>query len=379
MKICIVTETYPPEVNGVAMTISRLVTGLQQRKHQVHIIRPKQDEYDRPGCCNTPATTLVRGIAIPRYPGLRMGITRSKRLYKLWQQRRPDVIYVATEGPLGYAAVNAACKLGIPMISGFHTNFHTYTEHYNLKILKQTIFKYLRNFHNRTAATLVPNQKLASELDEMGINNVRIFSRGVDCSLFNPARRCPSLRKYWGAQPSTKVLLYVGRLAHEKNIELAIKAYRRILQTNTDCKFVLVGDGPLYSDLQRKNPDIIFCGIHRGTALAKYYASADIFLFPSETETFGNVTLEAMASGLAVLGFDYAAANMHIRHTENGFVVPFSDHQAFIEQAHTILAEAMNLADIRKQARQQAESIDWNAHIQLFENLLVSAFQQKAA
>ncbi len=373
LHICVVTETYAPEVNGVAMTLARLVTGLLNKNHRVSLIRPRQNKYDRPGCCNSPEVQLVPSMGIPGYPGLRMGFISKRQLIKNWNSDRPDVVYVATEGPLGHRTVAAAEKLKIPVISGFHTNFHSYTTYYRLGLLKFLTINYLRKFHNRTTLTLAPNSTLAKELKQIGIHAVNIFSRGVDCELFNPDKRCHKIRRDWGANETDSVLLYVGRLAHEKNIQLAINAYREMLHKDNKLKFVIVGDGPLYSELQRCNPDIIFCGIHRGKSLARYYASADIFLFPSETETFGNVTLEAMASGLVVLAYDYAAARIHIRHKVNGYVSPLGDQQAYIKTAITLLEEKTKHASIRVQARQRAETIDWPEHINRFEDILMSA------
>ncbi|VAX14151.1 Glycosyltransferase [hydrothermal vent metagenome] len=374
MHICIITETYSPEVNGVAMTLTRLVTGLLEKKHRVSLIRPKQDKYDRPGCCNSPEVRLVKSLGIPGYPGLRMGFITKSRLLAIWKNDRPEVIYAATEGPLGHRAIAAAESLKIPIISGFHTNFHTYTSHYRLGLFKSLIIKYLRNFHNRTALTLVPNHNLLEELQAMGIRDVRIFSRGVDCTLFSPQRRCARIRRDWGIDETGTALLYVGRLAHEKNINLAITTYREMLKQNCSLKFIIIGDGPLYGELRRKNPDIIFCGIHRGKTLARYYASADVFLFPSETETFGNVTLEAMASGLIILAYDYAAAKMHINNGINGYVATFGDSRAYIEAGVNLLATATETQkSIRICARQRAESIDWPEHINLFEDILTAA------
>ncbi len=355
------------------MTLSRLVTGLLGKRHRVSLIRPRQDKYDRPGCCNSPEVKLVKSLGIPGYPGMHMGIISKHRLIRDWKDDRPDVIYIATEGPLGNRALAAAEKLAIPVVSGFHTNFHTYTTHYRIGLLKSLITRYLRKFHNRTALTLVPNQHLAEELQSIGIQPVRIFSRGVDCSLFNPQRRCEKIRHDWGVDDSQTILLYVGRLAHEKNISLAIQTYREMLNRDSNLKFVMIGDGPLYGELRQKNPDIIFCGIHRGKTLARYYASADIFIFPSETETFGNVTLEAMASGLVVLAYDYAAANMHIQNGVNGYVSPLGDRHTYIRTGINLLGPKTQHQSVRRRARQSAENIDWPQHVNSFESILAAA------
>ncbi len=373
MHIAIVTETYPPEVNGVAMTLSRLANGLVERGNYVSIVRPRQQVYDRPGCCTPPEITLVAGLPVPGYRGIHIGLPAWGRLQRLWHKDKPDVIYIATEGPLGWSALRIARKFGIPVLSGFHTNFQNYARHYGATALRHVILAYLKYFHNRTAGTMVPNQKLADTLTTAGFENVSILARGVDSRLFSPQRRCQQLRRAWGAHATDPVILYVGRVAAEKNIQLAIESFYRARQEHRNLRMVIVGDGPLYTPLQRDNPSVIFCGIHTGKELAKYYASADIFAFPSETETFGNVTLEAMASGLQVIAYDYAAAAMHIQHGSSGLLVPLGNSEAF----KTTLCEAVKFAEARQQmrgkAREYAMTIDWPTIVETFETHLIAS------
>ena len=177
----------------------------------------------------------------------------------------------------------------------------------------------------------------------------------------------------WRAAPNDLVALYVGRIAAEKNLGLAIAAYRAMQRVNGAVKFVLVGDGPLRAALQKKHPDLIFCGVHMGEELARRYASADVFLFPSETETFGNVTLEAMSSGLAVIAYDYAAARLHIAHNESGVLVPYGQSGAFIDAAAELAREPRDLVKMRRQARQYASSLDWQWVVNRFATLLTGA------
>ena len=373
LHLCVVTETYPPEINGVAMTLHRLVKGLIERSHHVSLVRPRQYAHDRPGCNQVPKQTLIPGLPIPGYRGLRFGLPAGYRLCQLWEDSRPDIIYVATEGPLGISALRQAEKLDIPVISGFHTNFHSYTRHYHLGFLNKIILSHLRNFHNRTRATLVPSQDLQQKLQQTGFKNVELLSRGVDCQLFNPDKRDSNIRHMWGVKGYEPVVLYVGRLATEKNMQLFVRAYRAMQQQRPDLHCVMVGDGPLYRQLQANNPDIIFCGMHTGRSLAAHYASADIFLFPSETETFGNVTLEAMASGLAVVAYDYAAAQRHITDRQNGLIVPYKAEDIFVERAVELVNGVMDVTEIRQQARDYALLIDWHQIIDRFEKILCSS------
>ena len=378
MHICFVTETYPPEVNGVAMTMSQLVKGMLEKGHHVSLVRPRQQTYDRPGCCHTPYTTLVGGLPVPGYKGLHLGIPAGFKLTRLWRENKPDVIYIATEGPLGRSALAAAKRLGIPMLSGFHTNFHSYADHYHLGILKYLILGYLRRFHNQTSGTVVPNEKLAQILRDEGFENVSLLERGVDTRLFHPRHRSEDLRRAWGVGPEDPVYLSVGRVAAEKNIFLAIEAYRKARQENKRARLVVVGDGPKYNTLQKEHQDVIFCGMHTGKALARYYASADVFLFPSETETFGNVTMEALASGLVVVAYDYAAAQLHIKHKATGLLVPFGQSEQFQQASCQATQHSSPESGMRVAARNYAESVSWQSVYEKLELLLQDCLPDEA-
>lgn len=370
--ICLVTETYPPEVNGVASTLGHLVKGLRAQGHEVSLVRPRQQMPERLGDDCDPQVTLVRGLPLPTYKGLQFGVPASGLLRRSWTQQRPDVVYVATEGPLGWSAVRTAQRLGIPVFSGFHTNFHSYSKHYRyISWLQPVILRYLRKFHNRTSGTLVPSIDLRDRLQTLGFHNVSAVGRGVDSRLFTPERRCHELRRQWGATENDLVVLYVGRVAPEKNLGLALEAYRAMQRFSDSMKFVVVGDGPLHAALQKKHTDLIFRGVHTGERLAKHYASADVFLFPSETETFGLVTLEAMASGLAVVAYDYAAARMHITHGETGVLAPYGDAKAFVDLAAKLAREPQSFCKIRRQAREYVAAIDWRPIVERFATLLM--------
>lgn len=317
MRYAIVTETYPPEVNGVALTVQGLEQGLRAAGHQVDLVRPRQATEADTG----EGTLLVTGAGLPRYPGLRFGLPAPKRLARQWQLQRPDAIYIATEGPLGWSALRTARRLGIPVASGFHTRFDEYLPDYGVAWLQAAALRWMRRFHNQADATLVPTQELQQFLGEQGFDRVRLLARAVDSSQFEPPRRDPALREEWGIDGTGFAAIYVGRIAPEKNLGLAVKAFRRLQQIRPKARFIWVGDGPSREKLAHENPDFIFCGVQRGDALARHFASGDLFLFPSRSETFGNVTLEAMASGVATVAFDYGAAREYLRTDENGMAV----------------------------------------------------------
>jgi glycosyltransferase involved in cell wall biosynthesis len=370
--ICVVTETYPPEINGVATTLSQLVVGMRGRGHWVSVVRPRQHCVDTAGVSPDPATTLVAGLRLPSYHGLQVGFPAGGALRAAWTRCRPDTVYVATEGPLGWSALRAGAALRIPVYSGFHTNFHRYVAHYRAGWLRRPMAAYLRRFHNATAGTLVATVSLRDELTAAGFRNLGVLGRGVDCRRFDRARRSTELREAWGASARDLVTLYVGRLAPEKNVELAIEAYRAMRRVNPRLRFVIVGDGPLRRVLERDHPDLVFCGFRTGDDLAVHYASADVFLFPSETETFGNVTLEAMASGLVVIAYDYAAARVHVTDGASGLVVPRGDRQGFVATAENLARAPESVPSLRRRAREAMEALDWARVVERFERLLGS-------
>ena len=375
LRIAVVTETYPPEVNGVAMTLGRLVNGLQVRNHQVQLIRPRQHADDQPQPTVTLTQHLQRGIALPRYEGLKMGLPAKAALTRLWTRQRPDVVQIATEGPLGWSALAAANKLRLPAAGDFHTNFHSYSSHYGFGLLRRAIVAYLRKFHNKAAVTLVPTEGIRRELIASGYENIEIIGRGVDTKQFHPGRRDCALRARWGAGENETVALYVGRLAAEKNLALVFRAFDAMREASPATRLVLVGDGPERASWQAKRPDAVFCGTRIGEALAAHYASGDVFLFPSLTETWGNVTIEAMASGLAVVAYDCAAAEEIIRHGENGLKALPEDEAAFIAEAVSLAPAVALQRRLGTAAAARAAQLSWDAIIDSFERVLLRLAQ----
>ena len=371
MRVAMVTETYPPEINGVAMTMGRIVCGLQSRGHTVQLIRPRQNADDRPAEQPLFEEVLQRGVPIPRYDALKLGLPAKQALLRLWAKLRPDIVHVVTEGPLGWSALAAAAKLKLPVSTDFHTNFHSYSAHYGVGWLKAPITAYLRKFHNKALSTLVPTQSLRDELQALGFRNLEVVARGVDTALFQPQRRSAVLRQAWGVKDRDLVALSVGRLAPEKNLPLVLRTYQLMRELQPRLRLVLVGDGPERARLERENPDVIFAGMRIGEDLAAHYASADVFLFPSVTETYGNVTVEAMASGLAVVAYDYAAAQQHIRHSENGVLAPFGAADDFVQAAAALVNDGARIKALGKHARTTTEKLDWSCIVVEFEQALL--------
>ena len=368
MRIGIVSETYPPEVNGVALTVHHLAAGLAARGHSIDLIRPRQAQPHRDEA-GIDALEL-RGLALPRYPELRLGLPAGRSLRRHWLQQRPDAIYVATEGPLGWSATRVARQLGIPLSSGFHTRFDHYASHYGVGLLTPLVRGYLRRFHQRGIATLVPTDALAQELQAMGISNPRLLRRAVDTKLFHPDRRDAALRASWGADSTTPVVLYVGRIAAEKNLDLAVQTFRAIEQQVPQARYVWVGDGPARAALQAANPDFIFAGVQRGDALARHIASTDLFPFPSLSETFGNVIIEALAAGVPVVAYAQGAAREHLADGINGYSIEPGDATAFIRAATKLAGNPALIRHMGRAAHAGVAGLSPEAVIRDFETLL---------
>jgi glycosyltransferase involved in cell wall biosynthesis len=351
-------------VNGVALTAARMVGGLRARGHEIDLIRPQQpgepprddaDEWRTPG------------LPIPMYRELRIGLPLVSRLAQRWTKVRPTLVHVATEGPLGWAAVRAARLLELPITSDFRTHYELYSAHYGFAWCRPLVAGYLRRFHNATDRTFVPTPAVRRSLLEQGYERVEVVARGVDTERFSPARRSDALRAAWGAVDSSPVLLYVGRLAAEKNVPVALHAFEAVRARTPAARMVVVGDGPLAARLQREHPAAVFVGRQLDESLARHYASADVFLFPSVTETFGNVTLEALASGLLTVAFGRAAAAVHIEDSVNGVLVEPGDEQGFIAGACALAQQFQRLSPMRASARRAAEAASWDAVINRFE------------
>lgn len=356
----VVTDTYVPDINGVALSLGRLCRGLRDLGHRVEVIRSgRGPEGEIP----------VPWWPLPGYWEIRVGAPLPGQLRRRWTRQRPDIIYVAIETPLGFTAMRTARKLGIPVIGGFHTNFREYLHQYGMRRFAERVWSYQKWFHEQLARTLVPSPDAKQRLVDAGFTKVAVLGRGVDTDLFNPGRRDPALRREWGVADHAPVAIVVGRVSPEKNIGLAIRTFDQLRRDHPGLVCVVVGDGPARTKLQREHPDVRFTGYRQGEALAACYASADILLFPSETETFGNVLLEGMASGLAPLAYDYAAAGWHGIDGTNCLKVAKGNEPAFL-QAAVRLMDPQFRARIASAARETAVSLGWPAVVASLESIL---------
>ncbi|WP_081137976.1 glycosyltransferase family 4 protein [Halomonas sp. BC2] len=377
MRLCIISETWSPEINGVAHTLNRLCRELLLLGITVDVIRPAPRQPGSAACATR--ELQVRRFALPNYTDVQVGFARPGKLQRFWQQYRPDVVYLATQGPLGWAARQAAQRLDLPLVAGWHTNFDHYCQDYGVAWLSKATRRYLRYFHNGCALTLVPTQQQAVALRQDGIKDVQVLSRGIDGERFSPAHRDLALRQQWGVSEHQPVALYVGRLAPEKNLSLLQETLQAMRSARPDMAQVIVGDGPARSQLQKALPEAHFTGFVDKHSLARHYASADMFVFPSLSETWGNVVTEAMASGLAVVAFRHAASAELIHSGHNGITVATDDALGFQHAAVTLCQHPADYARLGRVARLRALEQSWTGIAEQFLRYLHHAQEARHA
>lgn len=360
------------------MTFGVIARELGRRGHEIRVFRPDRDDLPPPESEPHYQQIAMPGMRIPGYDLLRLGWPAGRKLKTAWREDRPDLVHVVTEGPLGASAVSAARSMGIPVTSSFHTNFHAYTRNYGFGVLNRLVLWWLRRVHNGTRRTFAPTDELCRELRQLGFNDMSLLSRGIDTVCFSPEKRSQELRSEWGVKPGDRVVLHVGRMAPEKNYDLLFKIYQAMRAEDARLKFVLAGDGPLREQLIAQHPECIFAGFYSREEIGRYYASADIYVHASLTETFGNVLTEAMASGLAVTSFDYAAGRQFIRHGENGLLAACNDPVALQRESVRLVENDALRVQLGREARSGFEEQSWENVIGRFENDLLAEAGQEA-
>jgi glycosyltransferase involved in cell wall biosynthesis len=370
LRIALISETYFPQVNGVSRTLDRLVDHLASGGDRVELFLPRYREPGPPLPWGVGKTEFL-AFPLPFYREVLLPFTSPPKMVRELEAFRPHLIHIATEGPLGWAALIAAGRLDIPVVSSYHTNFSQYLASYRLGLLEPVAWRYLRWFHNRTMATFCPTDSIRRLLLNKRFRNVMTWGRGVDSRRFHPCKRDQELRKSWGVGPDEMVLAYAGRLAVEKNLDMLMKAWR-LLGPGTAGRLLLIGDGPLRPKLEKQSDDrVIYAGFKQGEDLTRFYASADLLAFPSLSDTFGNVLLEGMASGLPAVGFRVPGPQDVIRDGETGCLADTISAETLFRKLMELLTEPGKVRKMGAAARRYAESQSWESILgRLRENYL---------
>ncbi|SHI20168.1 Glycosyltransferase involved in cell wall bisynthesis [Sporobacter termitidis DSM 10068] len=357
MKIAYFTDTFSPQINGVTNTLNQLSRYLSQRDIDHIFFAPDYDAADEP---QDTAVLRFKGIRPVIYPECRLVFPPYGKILEALHDFRPDLIHVVTELGIGYSGLKAARELGIPLVMSYHTNYDKYLDFYNLGYLSRPIWAYVRWFHNFAALNLCPSVSTAAELDRRGFKNLDIWTRGIDMQRFSPEHRSPAVRHEIGGAGKT-VFLYVGRIAREKGLDVLAESIGIVNASHRDDGiFVFTGDGPYLDALKAMEiPNAVFTGPQTGRKLAQIYASGDVFVFPSGSETFGNVLLEAMASGLPGICVDAGGVTDFTEHGKNAYVCKYNDPGALAEAMTAMLDQ--NLRNkIRAGALETARARDWD-------------------
>ncbi|HLY29895.1 MAG TPA: glycosyltransferase family 1 protein [Ktedonobacterales bacterium] len=355
MRVALVTENFLPKLDGVTRTLAMLLEHLQRHGHKAIVLGPE-------GALRAYAGARIfgaPGFPIPFYPELRV-LFPAPRLERRLARFRPDIVHVVDPMLLGAAGIAWGRQLGAPVLSTYHTNLAEYCTYFHLSALVAPMWSYRRFLHNQCALTLCPSPSTSTQLLKHGFSRVGVWARGVDGESFRPERRSQAWRKRITHDPTIPIILYVGRLSYEKNLDDLVKAFRML----DDCSahLVLVGDGPARADIKRalQGRRVTFTGYLKGEALTEAYASADMFAFPSVTETFGQVVMEAMASGLPVVAYDAEGVRDSVRHGETGLLTPARDSLALAEGLRTLLAEPERRRMMGAAAHAYASQRNWS-------------------
>jgi phosphatidylinositol alpha 1,6-mannosyltransferase len=357
MRIAYFTESMLPLVDGVSLTLGHLFDSLAAHGAEFCVYAPFVPPANIPWASRVRA---VRSFRFPLYRDYRISIPGGREITEQLDAFAPDIIHVASPTPMAVWAQSYARTRGIPVVATFHTHFVSYFEYYRVRALEPLGWRILRWFHSRCTATFAPSCSIVEELQSHGIANVRLWSRGVDTRLFSPRMRDTTLRRELGANADTPMVLLVSRLVKEKDMADLVAADRVLRDRGCAYRLVLVGDGPMRGELERALPHAHFAGHRSGTDLARWYASADIFIFPSTTETFANVVQEAMASGIPAVVVDRGGPPGVIEPGRSGLVARAHDAAHIADHVETLVRDPSLRAAMGKAGRQRALDRSWD-------------------
>jgi glycosyltransferase involved in cell wall biosynthesis len=367
LRVAIFTGNYNHIQDGVSLTLNRLVAFLEDNEIPVIIFGPT---VDNPAIDHEGEFVPVPSIPMPGRPEYRVTVGFPETAQKRLREFNPSLVHLATPDVLGFRAMRWAQANNIQIVASYHTHFTSYLKYYNLDMLKMLGWKYLAWFYSQCKHIYVPSPSMADELNDEGINEgIRIWARGVNTEQFNPEYRDMEWRRSLGFKDSDKIVTFVSRLVWEKNLQTFVDSTKKLKKSYPSIRVMVVGDGPAKKELEHMLPNAHFTGFVTGDELSRAYASSDVFLFPSETETFGNVTLEAMASGLPCVVADATGSRSLVESGVNGYLAPPRDTMAFAECVAKITEDETIAGKMSKAARQKALAYSWeNVNSKLLKN-----------
>jgi phosphatidylinositol alpha 1,6-mannosyltransferase len=360
LRLALFTGNYNHILDGVSRTLNRVVKYLESQGIPVLVFGPTVDE---PQVDHAGELFAVPSVPLPGRSEYRlsMGLTRTARAEL--QAFQPTLVHIATPDLLGLQALRWARRADVPVVSTYHTHFASYLQYYSLSWLEGALWRYARWFYSRCEQIYVPSQSMAAVLREHGIERgLRIWQRGVNTNRFHPRLRDTGWRRQRGIEDDEVVVLFVSRLVWEKGLDVYAQVIQRLIEEGRPVRALVVGDGPAGEELRKRLPEsAVFTGFLGGDDLPRAYASADVFLFPSDTETFGNVTLEAMASGIPAVCADATGSNTLVEHGVTGYLAPSRQPEIFYEYTALLADDARLRRVLGAAGRIAAEPYDWDA------------------
>ncbi len=369
MRILFCTDTYPPQVNGVSVVTALSVHGLRARGWECAVLAPRYPtgrarlstlEPDEP------ELTTIASVPLPGYADIRLAMPRRAVARDLVRRFRPHVVHAATEFVIGRLGAWAAHADDVPLCTSYHTDFAKYTDAYGMPFLRDPVRRSIARFHRRAQRTFTPSESARADLAALGVSAVEVWGRGVDTTLFTPAKRSRVVRERIHAGHGF-TFLHVGRLAAEKNVAVLITAFASLARSFPEgaVRLVVAGAGPSTAALRAQaGPGVSFLGnLDRHRELPALYASADAFLFASTTETLGLVILEAMASGLPVIATPAGGVAEHLRDGENGLAFPPDDSAACTAAMRRLVEDATLHQHLRSGALATASRRSWDSEL----------------
>ncbi|NMW20206.1 MAG: glycosyltransferase family 1 protein [Chlorobiaceae bacterium] len=358
MKIALYSGTYVKDKDGAVKSIAQLVSSFRKKGHQVTVWSPDVSLQDNH---NGLTVHTMPAVPIPQYPDYKLGFFRPETRRQL-DAFAPDIVHISTPDIVGREFLLYAKKKSLPLASAFHTDFPSYLKYYRLKFAEKPFWRYLTWFYNCCDIVFAPSESVRRKLADQNIRNVEIWSRGVDKELFDPAHRSSELRSAWNSAGRT-VFVYAGRFVLYKDIEVVMSVYERFMEAGyaDRVRFVMIGSGPEEAEMKRRMPDAVFTGYLTGTELSRAYASGDIFLFPSITEAFCNVALEALASGLPVVVSDDGGCRDIVERSGGGVIARSGDVEDFFTKSLELLENSILYHALKAHGLAFAETKSWLA------------------
>ena len=358
LRLALVTSSYNYIQDGVALTLNRLVRYLENQGVEVLVFAPiaKQPAFDHAG-----ELSPVPSIPLPLRSEYRLALGLPAAARRRLEAFAPDIIHIAVPDLLGHQALKLGLRLGCPVVASYHTRYETYLRYYGLDLLRDPLTRRLAAFYGACREVYVPSASMAEVLIAGGAGgNVHLWPRGVDTVRFSPAKRRASWRVSHGVGAEDIVVAFVGRLVREKRLATLLDMFHRLRGAGVRHRALVVGDGPERAALESALPEAVFTGLLSGEALADTYACADIFVFPSDTETFGSVTLEAMASGLPTVCADATGSRSLVVPGVTGFLADAADGEAFFEAVATLAADTTLRRRMGAAARTRSLRFSWD-------------------